>query len=91
MDELADAEDALSEANILNNEDAEVWGYLSMVCLRTGRQLEAEQAYKYALKVRDLKNNDELITFSLICWKALGTFLVRYIKNSYHARANVLK
>ena len=63
MDELADAEDALSEANILNNEDAEVWGYLSMVCLRTGRQLEAEQAYKYALKVCDLKNNDELIAF----------------------------
>ena len=63
MDELADAEDALSEANILNNEDAEVWGYLSMVCLRTGRQLEAEQAYKYALKVSALNNNDELIAF----------------------------
>jgi len=51
LNELAEAEDALSEANILNNEDCEVWGYLSMVCLRTGRQLEAEQAYKYALKV----------------------------------------
>lgn len=56
MDELADAEDALSEANILNNEDPEVWGYLSLVCLRTGRQLEAEQAYKYSLKVRDLSS-----------------------------------
>nr|XP_022331661.1 cilia- and flagella-associated protein 70-like isoform X21 [Crassostrea virginica] len=51
LGELAEAEDALSEANILNNTDPEVWGYLSLVCLKTGRQLEAEQAYKYALKL----------------------------------------
>nr|XP_006824936.1 PREDICTED: tetratricopeptide repeat protein 18-like [Saccoglossus kowalevskii] len=51
LGELSEAEDALSEANILNNTDAEVWGYLSLVCLKTARQLEAEQAYKYALKV----------------------------------------
>jgi Flp pilus assembly protein TadD len=52
LGELSEAEDALSEANILNNSDPEVWGYLSLVCLKTGRQLEAEQAYKYAIKVR---------------------------------------
>ncbi|XP_074628391.1 cilia- and flagella-associated protein 70-like isoform X2 [Acropora palmata] len=40
LGDLAEAEDALSEANILNNKDAE-----------TGRQLEAEQSYKYALKL----------------------------------------
>uniref|UniRef100_A0A8W8HWM7 Tetratricopeptide repeat protein 18 n=1 Tax=Magallana gigas TaxID=29159 RepID=A0A8W8HWM7_MAGGI len=51
LGELAESEDALSEANILNNTDPEVWGYLSLVCLKTGRQLEAEQAYKYALKL----------------------------------------
>ncbi|XP_070577266.1 cilia- and flagella-associated protein 70-like isoform X4 [Ptychodera flava] len=51
LGELGEAEDALSEANILNNTDSEVWGYLSLVCLKTNRQLEAEQAYKYALKV----------------------------------------
>ena len=51
LDELSNAEDALSEANILNNTDPEVWAYLSLVCLKTGRQLEAEQAYKYAIKV----------------------------------------
>ncbi|KAL5008723.1 hypothetical protein ScPMuIL_014304 [Solemya velum] len=51
LGELAEAEDALSEANILNNSDPEVWGYLSLVCLKTTRQLEAEQAYKYALKL----------------------------------------
>ena len=52
LNELTEAEDALSEANILNNSDPEVWGYLSLVCLKTGRQLEAEQAYKYAIKVK---------------------------------------
>ncbi|KAK3728400.1 hypothetical protein QZH41_017640 [Actinostola sp. cb2023] len=52
LGELMDAEDALSEANILNNKDSEVWGYLSLVCLNTARQLEAEQAYKYALKLK---------------------------------------
>lgn len=51
LGELSEAEDALSEANILNNSDPEVWGYLALVCLQTGRQLEAEQAYKYAVKV----------------------------------------
>ncbi|XP_033101103.1 cilia- and flagella-associated protein 70-like isoform X2 [Anneissia japonica] len=51
LGELSEAEDALSEANILNNSDPLVWGYLSLVCLHTGRQLEAEQSYKYAIKV----------------------------------------
>ncbi|EDV28658.1 uncharacterized protein TRIADDRAFT_51790 [Trichoplax adhaerens] len=51
MGDLSEAEEALSEANVLNNHDAEVWGYLSLVCLRTNREEEAEQAYKYALKV----------------------------------------
>lgn len=52
LEELSEAEDALSEANILNNKDPEVWGYLSLLCLKTGRKIEAEQAYKYAIKVR---------------------------------------
>ena len=52
LDELSEAEDALAEANILNNSDPEVWAYLCLVCLKTGRQVEAEQAYKYAIKVR---------------------------------------
>ncbi len=51
LSELSEAEDALAEANILNNSDPEVWAYLSLVCLKTGRQFEAEQAYKYAVKV----------------------------------------
>uniref|UniRef100_A0A2K6TDW2 Cilia- and flagella-associated protein 70 n=1 Tax=Saimiri boliviensis boliviensis TaxID=39432 RepID=A0A2K6TDW2_SAIBB len=58
LDELTEAEDALSEANALNNYNAEVWAYLALVCLKVGRQLEAEQAYKYTKK---LKLKDEAL------------------------------
>ncbi|KAM4697702.1 cilia- and flagella-associated protein 70 [Rhinophrynus dorsalis] len=51
LEEMQEAEDALSEANALNNNNAEVWGYLSLVCLQTGKQLEAEQSYKYTRKL----------------------------------------
>ncbi|XP_075258930.1 cilia- and flagella-associated protein 70-like isoform X3 [Convolutriloba macropyga] len=56
---LPEAEDALCEANILNNRDPEVWAYLTLVCLQTGRAFEAEQSYKYALKVG--LENDQLL------------------------------
>ncbi|NXT09173.1 CFA70 protein, partial [Prunella fulvescens] len=51
MEEMLEAEDALSEANALNNTNAEVWGYLALICLQGGRQLEAEQCYKYTVKL----------------------------------------
>ncbi|XP_015732656.2 cilia- and flagella-associated protein 70 isoform X2 [Coturnix japonica] len=51
LEELVEAEDALSEANALNNSNAQVWAYLALVCLQGGRQLEAEQCYKYATKL----------------------------------------
>ncbi|XP_066204929.1 cilia- and flagella-associated protein 70 isoform X2 [Saccopteryx leptura] len=58
LEEIMEAEDALSEANALNNFNAEVWAYLALVSLKAGRQLEAEQAYKYT---RKLKLKDEAL------------------------------
>uniref|UniRef100_G1Q437 Cilia and flagella associated protein 70 n=1 Tax=Myotis lucifugus TaxID=59463 RepID=G1Q437_MYOLU len=58
LEEISEAEDALSEANALNNNNAEVWAYLALVSLKAGRQLEAEQAYKYTMK---LKLKDETL------------------------------
>uniref|UniRef100_A0A8C4SFM9 Cilia and flagella associated protein 70 n=1 Tax=Erpetoichthys calabaricus TaxID=27687 RepID=A0A8C4SFM9_ERPCA len=34
LGELEEAEDALSEANIMNNRNPEVWGYLTLICLQ---------------------------------------------------------
>ncbi|NWT07958.1 CFA70 protein, partial [Vireo altiloquus] len=51
MEELEAAEDALSEANAQDNTNSEVWGYLALICLQGGRQLEAEQCYKYTVKL----------------------------------------
>ncbi|NXX28082.1 CFA70 protein, partial [Nicator chloris] len=51
LEEMLEAEDALSEANALDNTNAEVWGYLALICLQGGRQLEAEQCYKYTVKL----------------------------------------
>ncbi|KFP03124.1 Tetratricopeptide repeat protein 18, partial [Calypte anna] len=51
LGEMVEAEDALTEANALNNTNAEVWGYLTLICLQGGREREAEQCYKHTLKV----------------------------------------
>ncbi|CAF0951914.1 unnamed protein product [Adineta steineri] len=51
MNQYDDAEEALTEANFLNNQNAEVWAYLTLICLQTKRNIEAEQSYKYAIKL----------------------------------------
>ena len=59
LDQLEEAKSALCEANILNNKAPEVWAYLSLICLKTDKPLEAEQAYKYAIKLN--LDNPELL------------------------------
>ena len=51
LSQIKEAEEALIEANFLNNEDPEVWAYLCMVSMQKCRHFEAKQAYKYALRV----------------------------------------
>ena len=53
-----DAEDALAEANMLDQRHPDVWALLSMVCLQqsiakpqVSRKDEAEQSFKYAVKM----------------------------------------
>jgi len=53
-----DAEDALAEANMLDQRQPDVWGLLSAVCLQqsiskpsVSRKDEAEQSFKYAMKM----------------------------------------
>jgi Flp pilus assembly protein TadD len=46
LDRMVDAEDALQEANLLNNRNPEVWAFLSILCLETGSGRRTEEAQK---------------------------------------------
>ena len=62
LGELPDAEQALTEANIYDSSNAEVWAYLALICTRLRRRLEAEQSVRYAVKCQldDASLIDEL-------------------------------
>ena len=51
LGELEQAEESLSEANVLNNRHPLVWGQLALLCLEKGRLEEAEQALHEAYKL----------------------------------------
>ncbi|VDN14434.1 unnamed protein product [Dibothriocephalus latus] len=51
LNQLEEAEEALEEANALNNKNATVWAYLSMISIEKRHVVEAEQSYKYAIKM----------------------------------------
>jgi tetratricopeptide (TPR) repeat protein len=52
LEEWEGAEQCLAEANILNNQNEKVWGYLSLFCLtvKPTRSSEADQALEQALR-----------------------------------------
>ena len=50
LQDYDNADIALMEANVMNNRHAEVWGYLTLLALHTGREAEAEQALIWALR-----------------------------------------
>jgi tetratricopeptide (TPR) repeat protein len=60
LEELDQAENALSEANILNNRDGQVWASLAQLSLLQNRTYEASQAITQAFK-HDVRDVDVLV------------------------------
>uniref|UniRef100_A0A7M4DUJ3 Cilia and flagella associated protein 70 n=1 Tax=Crocodylus porosus TaxID=8502 RepID=A0A7M4DUJ3_CROPO len=56
LKEMGEAEEALSEANALNNNNAEVWAYLALVCMK----VSAQPARYYSIKCDNLNKEDLL-------------------------------
>jgi tetratricopeptide (TPR) repeat protein len=50
LEDMARAEQALNESNILNNLNPKTWAYIALVCLRQKRDDEGDQAFNQAVK-----------------------------------------
>lgn len=64
LGEFSQAEEALSEANILDHLNPTIWGWITLVCLRSNKQDEADQAFQEALK-QDLQDGPLLLDVGL--------------------------
>ncbi|KND04050.1 uncharacterized protein SPPG_01495 [Spizellomyces punctatus DAOM BR117] len=51
LEDWEEAEDALAEANVLNNRNADVWAYLALLNLKLNRSFEANQCIAQALRL----------------------------------------
>lgn len=58
--ELRNAEDALAEANVLDNLDWRPWAYLALICLRQERFREAEETFVLAVRC-GIPDNDAVM------------------------------
>ena len=51
LENYIESEDALSEANVLNNRDSLVWAYLALLSLKMKKDFEAKQCVAQALRI----------------------------------------
>jgi hypothetical protein len=64
LDRVEDSEDALCEANVLDNRNAGVWAHLSLLCLTFGKSFSRPS--RVAASLLDLDPLSHLLTFSLV-------------------------
>ncbi len=76
LGKFIEAEDALTQANILDNNNAETWGYTTIMCLVSGkRKTQAEQTL------------DEAFRLNLYNVEILGEIADNYFKREDYKRA----
>jgi len=61
LGDLDHAEQSLNEANIQNNRNADVWGYLALISLHNKKEKEAERCLRESLKQGLKTSNPALV------------------------------